>query len=133
MIDEAKRIGCDAIKFQTFKKNSRVSSQVKAVKYSETIIGLEETLDEMFNRLAMPFNEQEELFKYAKDVGIEIFSTPFDFESVDFLEQMNVKLYKIASFDLVNLPLIEYVALTGKLMILSTSMSNAKSKKRLKQ
>ena len=124
LVDEAKRINCDAVKFQTFKQNSRISSQVKAVKYSETIIGLEETLDEMFNRLAMPFEEQEELFKYAKDVDIEIFSTPFDNESVDFLEKMDVNLYKIASFDLVNLPLIEYVASTGKPMIISTGMSN---------
>jgi len=124
LIDAAKKTGCDAVKFQTFKPHSRISSKVKAVKYAETIIGLEETLYEMFERLAMPFDQQKELFAYAKKQGIEIFSTPFDLESVDFLEKLDVNFYKIASFDLLNLPLIKYVAKTGKPMIISTGMSN---------
>ncbi len=78
----------------------------------------------MFSRLSMPFDQQKELFNYAKNLGIEVFSTPFDFESVDFLESLGVDLYKIASMDLVNLPLIEYVARTKKPIILSTGMSN---------
>ncbi|MDC1038566.1 N-acetylneuraminate synthase family protein [Candidatus Marinimicrobia bacterium] len=123
LIDEAKKSNCDAVKFQTFKQNSRVSSKVKSVKYAETITGLEETLDQMFNRLAMPFEDQKELFNYANKVGIEFFSTPFDFDSVDFLEKLGVSLYKISSFDLVNLPLIRYVARTGKPIIISTGMS----------
>jgi len=123
LVDAATKTGCDAVKFQTYKPASRISAKVKAVKYSETVIGLEETLNEMFDRLALPFEEQEELFAYAKKKKIEIFSSPFDFDSVDFLERMNVNLYKIASMDLVNLPLIKYVAKTGKPMILSTGMS----------
>ena len=123
LVDAAKKTGCDAVKFQTFKSHSRISSKVKAVRYAETIIGLEETLYEMFERLAMPFDQQEELFAYARKQGIEIFSTPFDFESVDFLEKLDMNLYKIASFDLVNLPLIKYVANTGKPMIISTGMA----------
>ena len=124
LVDKAKEVNCDAIKFQTFKRDSRISSEVKSVKYAETVTGIEESLDEMFNRLSMPFAEQKELFKYANDQGIEIFSTPFDFESVDFLETLNVNLYKIASMDLVNLPLIKYVASTQKPIIISTGMSN---------
>ncbi|SVE57555.1 uncharacterized protein METZ01_LOCUS510409, partial [marine metagenome] len=120
LIDAAKKTGCDAIKFQTFKPDSRISSKVKAVKYAETVIGLEETLYDMFERLAMSYEQQKKLFDHARQLGIEIFSTPFDFESVDFLEKMNVNLYKIASMDLVNLPLIKYVAKTGKPIILST-------------
>ena len=123
LVDAAKRVNIDAVKFQTFKPNSRISSKVKSVKYAETITGLEETLDEMFNRLAMPFDDQKKLFDYARKVGVEIFSTPFDFESVEFLEKINVSLYKIASFDLVNIPLIKYVAKTGKPIIISTGMS----------
>ena len=72
----------------------------------------------------MPFEQQKEIFDYARNKRIEIFSTPFDFESVDFLESLNVKFYKIASADLVNLPLINYVASKGKPVILSTGMSN---------
>ena len=79
---------------------------------------------DMFSRLSMPFDDQKELFNYARNCGIQIFSTPFDFESVDFLESLEVDLYKIASMDLVNLPLIEYVAKTQKPIILSTGMSN---------
>ena len=123
LVDEAKRVNCDAVKFQTFKAESRISSKVKSVKYAETITGLEESLDDMFNRLAMPFEDQKKLFDYAKKVSIEIFSTPFDFESVDFLETLGVSLYKIASMDLVNIPLIKYVARTSKPMIVSTGMS----------
>ena len=106
LVEKASKINCDAIKFQTYIQNSRISSEVKSVKYAETVTGLEESLDEMFNRLSMPFEEQKELFRYAQELGIDIFSTPFDFESVDFLESLNVKLYKIASMDLVNLELI---------------------------
>lgn len=123
LIDEAKKAQCNAIKFQTFQANKRISSKVKAVKYAETITGIEETLDEMFNRLAMPFEDQKKLFKYAKKLCIEVFSTPFDFDSVDFLEELGVSVYKIASMDLVNIPLIRYVAKTKKTLIISTGMS----------
>jgi sialic acid synthase SpsE/protoporphyrinogen oxidase len=124
MIDEAVKTGCNAIKFQTFLPESRVSSKIKSVHFAEKADGIEETLFDMFAKLAMPFPEQKKLFEYAKKESVEIFSTPFDFESVDFLEEMGVKVYKIASMDLVNLPLIEYVARTKKPLILSTGMSN---------
>ena len=123
LVDAAIGTGCDAVKFQTFKAKSRLSKRVKAVKYAETVIGLEETLFDMFERLAMSFEEQEELFAYANGKGIEIFSTPFDHESVDFLENLGVNLYKIASMDIVNIPLIRHVAKTGKPIIISTGMS----------
>ncbi|MFH1581713.1 MAG: N-acetylneuraminate synthase family protein [Pseudomonadota bacterium] len=123
LVDEAKKAGCDAVKFQTYTAANRISQKVKAAKYSETIIGLEETLYDMFDRLAMSYDAQKELFAYARGQGIEVFSTPFDHQSVDFLESLGVGVYKIASMDLVNLPLIEYVARTGKPMIISTGMS----------
>jgi len=123
LVKQAKDAGVDAIKFQTFKPGSRISRKIKAVKYAETIIGTEETLFEMFERLAMGNEEQKELFAYARDKGVEIFSTPFDFESADFLNSLGVNLFKIASMDLVNIPLIKYVASIGKPIILSTGMS----------
>ncbi len=123
LVEQAKETGCDAIKFQTFKSSGRISKEIKAVKYAETIIGIEETLFDIFERLAMSFEKQKELFAYAKDKGVEIFSTPFDFESVDFLNSLGVNVFKIASMDLVNLPLIRYVAKIGKPIILSTGMS----------
>ena len=123
LIDEAIVARCPVIKFQSFLKGSRVSAKMKSANYAETADGLQENISDMFERLAMSFEDQAKIFKYAREKGIEVFSTPFDQESVDFLESQDVKLYKIASMDLVNLPLIRYVAKTMKPMILSTGMS----------
>ena len=123
LIDKAAEAGCDAVKLQTYQSSMRVSSKVKTVRYAETIVGTEETLLEMFQRLELTQEQHKELFGYARDKGIEIFSTPFDRESVDLLESLDVRFYKIASFDLVNVPLLRYVAATGKPLILSTGMS----------
>ena len=124
LIDEAVNSRCSVIKFQSFVKGSRVSTKMKNAKYAEKADGLEENIYEMFDRLSMSYDDQKEIFKYARKKGIEVFSTPFDKESVDFLESQDVKLYKIASMDLVNLPLLRYVAKTMKPIILSTGMSN---------
>ncbi len=124
LIKDAKSQGCDAVKLQTFTKNSRVSKKFKGANYAEEITGIEENMNDMFNRLVINFKDQKTIFNYAKKIGIEIFSTPFDFESVDFLESMNVKAYKIASMDITNLPLIKYVASKNKPIIISTGMSN---------
>jgi len=66
LIDEAKAKGCDAVKFQTFNAAGRVSNKVKSVKYAETIVGTQETLFEMFDRLSLTFEEHKELFDYAR-------------------------------------------------------------------
>lgn len=123
LIDNAKKAKCDAIKFQSFLPNSRVSKKVKSEKYSEKIIGTQESINQLFNRLSLNFNTQKKIFDYAKKKKIFIFSTPFDFESADFLEKLGVGAYKIASADLVNLPLIEHVAKKDKPIIISTGMS----------
>jgi sialic acid synthase SpsE/protoporphyrinogen oxidase len=124
LIVQAKLAGCDAVKFQSFKASNRVSKKVKSVKYAETILGQEETIFEMFDRLALNTSDQEKLFEFARSKNIELFSTPFDIDSANFLESMNVQVYKIASMDLVNLELIEHVALKGKPIIISTGMSS---------
>ena len=124
LIDEAKKINCDAIKFQTFDASSRVSKKVKSVKYSEKADGLREDIHEMFSRLQLSYLEFKKLFTYARKKKIEIFSTPFSLKDVDFLEKINVSFYKIASVDCVNLPLIEKIGYTNKPLILSTGMSD---------
>ena len=124
LINEAKLAGCNAIKFQSFSKNSRVSSKVKSVNYAEKADGLQENIYELFKRLSLSFADTKKLFQHANKKKIEIFATPFDEESVDLLEKLKVKFYKIASVDLVNLPLIEKVAKTKKPVIISTGMSN---------
>ena len=123
LIDQAILSGCSAIKFQSFTKDSRVSKTQKSAKYAEEADGLQENIYDLFKRLSLSFEEQKEIFDYAETKNLPIFSTPFDFESVDHLEKLGVFAYKIASMDLVNLPLIEYVAKKMKPIILSTGMS----------
>lgn len=123
LIDNAKIAKCDAIKFQSFLPDSRVSKKVKSEKYSEKIIGTQESIHQLFSRLSLNFKTQKKIFSYARKKNIFIFSTPFDFESADFLEKLGVHAYKIASADLVNLPLIEHVAKKNKPMLISTGMS----------
>lgn len=123
LIDNAVSVGADAIKFQTYLEK-RVSQKVKTVNYAEKSDGLQEDIGEMFDRFSLSMKDHREIFNYARKKKIEIFSTPFDIKSVDFLEKLNVNFYKIASVDLVNLPLIERVGKTGKPLILSTGMSD---------
>lgn len=123
LIELAAQVGCDAIKFQTYVGSSRVSQRVKKARYAETTIGEQETLPEMFRRLEFNKEEHQRLFDFAKQRGVEVFSTPFDAQSVDLLESLGVHFYKIASCDLVNIPLLRYVAATKKPMIVSTGMS----------
>ena len=123
LIDNADEINCDAIKFQSFLPNSRVSKFIKSEKYAEKVIGTEESISELFQRLSLDFKTQKKIFDYAKKKKIITFSTPFDFESADFLDVLGVSAFKIASADLVNLPLIKHVSEKFKPVIISTGMS----------
>ena len=111
------------LNFNLFLPDSRVSKKVKSEKYSEKIIGTQESIHQLFSRLSLNFVTQKKIFKYAKKKGMFIFSTPFDIKSADFLEKLGVNAYKIASADLVNLPLIRHVAKKHKPIIISTGMS----------
>ena len=123
LIDRAADIGCSAVKFQTYRAGNRVSKKVKGNRYAEKLIDTEESTFDMLERLELSYDEHVKLFKHAKKRGIEIFSTPFDLESVDTLEALGCAFYKISSMDLVNIPLIKKVAATGKPLIISTGMS----------
>ncbi|MBI3342083.1 N-acetylneuraminate synthase family protein [Candidatus Curtissbacteria bacterium] len=123
LIDQAKEAGASAVKFQTYHASNRVSRAVKGNRYAEELIDLEETTYDMLHRLELSNEDHKRLFAYAKKKNIEIFSTPFDLQSVDLLEELGISFYKISSMDLVNLPLIKKVAKTQKPMIISTGMS----------
>ena len=123
LIDEAKKAGCDAVKFQSFKASSRVSNRVKKAHYAEQITGLEENIHELLSRLELSLEDHRKLFDHGKKIGIDVFFTPFDLSSVDLLESFQTPYYKIASSDLNNLPLLSRIAKTGKPVILSTGMA----------
>ena len=112
------------MKFQSYRAKNRVSKSGKTSRYVEKVLGIEETDYEMFSKYELKFPQMKELFSYARNKKIEIFSAPFDIESVDELEKLNINFIKIASFDLINIPLLRKVAKTMKPIILSTGMSN---------
>jgi sialic acid synthase SpsE len=123
LIREAKRAGADAIKFQSYKAGKLATKT--APRYWFEPDDPHGSQYDSFARLDR-FGEEEhrELFRCAREEGILCFSTPFDEEAVDMLEELDVPGYKIASADLTDFPLLEKVANTGKAVILSTGVAN---------
>lgn len=122
LIDCCADAGCHAAKFQSFGRE-RTSRKVLDARYSEDILALEENLSELFDRLIFTRSELQDIFEHARRQRIDVFSTPFDIESVKLLQTLEVPAFKIASMDVVNLPLIRAAASTMKPIIMSTGMS----------
>ena len=125
IIEEAKKAGADAVKLQTYKPDTiTLNCDSEDFKIRG---GLWDgrTLYELYEEAHMPWDWHKPLFEHARQVGITIFSSPFDNTAIDLLEDLNAPAYKIASFEAVDLPLIKYAASTGKPMIISTGMADA--------
>jgi N-acetylneuraminate synthase len=121
LIDVAKDVGADAVKFQTFHAEEIVTLKSEKAIYQHR--AKEKTQYEMLKNLELTFDEFRELKKYCNNKAIEFISTPYDCKSVEFLNEIGVNRFKVASADLINKPLIEAIAKTEKQIILSTGMA----------
>lgn len=126
-IKKAKEIGCDAVKIQTYTPDTiTLNSDKPYFQIDNGTIWDGATLYELYETAYTPWEWHKPLFEYAKEIGICLFSTPFDFTAVDLLEECDNPIYKIASFEINDLPLVEYVASKGKPLILSTGIATEK-------
>jgi len=122
-IIEAKKAGADALKLQTYTADSlTLNVQKEAFKAGD--IWSDEYLYDLYKRAAMPYKWYDELFTLAKEVGIILFSSPFDKEGVDLLESFDTPAYKIASFEITDIPLIRYSASKQKPLIISCGVAS---------
>lgn len=124
LIRSAKDSGADAVKFQTYTADTlTIDVNNKFFKRSYPDCNIR-TLYELYKKGCTPWSWFRKLKKVCKELNIIFFSTAFDKTAVDFLEEIDVPFHKIASFELIDLPLIEYVAKTGKPVIMSTGMAS---------
>ena len=125
IVDAAHEAGADAIKLQTYTAES-LSLDVENKYFKAREDGLWEGMRpyELYKEASMRYEWQPKLKRHAEELGLDCFSSPFDREAVDFMEEMDMPAYKIASLEINDLPLIRYAALKGKPMIMSTGAAN---------
>ena len=123
-IRAAKRAGADAIKMQTYKPDTiTLNCSSDDFKVQGGTIWDGKFLHDLYQEASLPWEWHKELFDVAKEEGLICFSTPFDFTAVDFLEELKCPIYKIASFEIADIPLIEYIAKKQKPIIMSTGIA----------
>lgn len=124
LIKVAKEAGADAVKFQTFRAENLVTKEAMQADYQVENLGEATSQYEMLKKLEMSFDEFKSLKNYCDEIGIEFLSTPFDYDSVDFLiEELQMRMVKIPSGELTNSPFIHYIATKQKEIIISTGMA----------
>lgn len=121
LVRTAKECGADIVKFQTAKLDSLVSKQAEMADYQKKNIGKEESQKEMLRKLLLSYEDFLELADYCKKVGIMFLSTPFDIDSIQFLNSMQ-DIWKVPSGEVTNYPYLVEIAKTGKRVIISSGM-----------
>ena len=126
-IKAAKEAGADAIKLQTYTADTlTIDCDNEHFQIKGGTLWDNKTLHQLYQEAYTPWDWQPKLQKLAEELGLIFFSTPFDNTAVDFLENMNVPFYKVASFEIVDIPLVEYIASKGKPVLMSTGISTLK-------
>jgi N-acetylneuraminate synthase len=125
LIKIAKQSGASAVKIQTYRPDTITLDSDRDDFYIDSGKWAGQTLFDLYKSAHTPWDWHPRLFQYAAELGITIFSSPFDLSAIDFLEELGAPAYKIASFEAVDLKLIKYAASTGKPLIISTGMADA--------
>lgn len=124
LIDVAVTAGADAVKFQTFKAEKLVSKSAQKAEYQKETTNKNESQFEMLKKLELDINAHKELISYCSSKNIMFLSTPFDNESIDLLNELKLRIFKIPSGEITNLPYLRHIGSLNKNVILSTGMSN---------
>lgn len=123
LIDVAAESGADYVKFQTASLNGIVSKSAKMAEYQIKNTGIETSQKEMLSKLLLPYEAFKELYVYSKKRNIKFLSTPFDIESIDFLDDLGVHFWKVSSGEVTNYPYLKHIGQTGKPVVMSCGMS----------
>lgn len=124
LVDVAVECGVDAVKFQTFKASRLVTKQAKQADYQTENTGKQESQFDMLQRLELSEKDHEDLVVYCHQKKIEFMSTPFDLQSIHFLNKLGVKRFKVPSGEITNFPYLQMIGRIGKEIVLSTGMAN---------
>lgn len=124
LIDEASNAGADAVKFQTFKAKNLVIKNSEKANYQKNITNPKETQFNMLKKLELSKEMHLELIKYSKNKNIKFLSSAFDHDSIELLKDLGLKIFKIPSGEITNLPYLRHIGKLNKKIFLSTGMSN---------
>jgi N-acetylneuraminate synthase len=123
LVDAAKACGADAVKFQTFQADLLATRSAQKAPYQQRTTQVAESQFEMLERLQLDAAAHRRLIEHCEKIGIQFLSSPFDMESADLLDELNVPVYKVPSGEITNLPFLQHLARKNRPMILSTGMS----------